>query len=139
MSNKYWEYHCSENVGSSIRFYPLYGGEMAIEAKYTPENMTQELKFKFDDFMTFIPMLEKALEEMDEGIFDYYSGRIVVNKISPICGNKGWFQVLPIDEDAICLQLFSQDTMHEISIVLDKGQAEQFMNIAKNVNRQLAA
>lgn len=137
MSNK-WKYLCHENVGSSIQLFPIYGGEIAIEARYDPDNITQELRFKYSDFMSLLPNLQTAIDEMHSGDFDYYSGRVVVNKLTPIGEEKGWFQILPIEEDVICLQLYSQETQMEVSVVLTIESAELFIKTAMASEKAIA-
>lgn len=138
MSNK-WEYACSENKGSSIAFYPLYGGELTIMAEHKPDRLVQELKFKYQDFVNVMPLLKSAIEEIKEGSFDYYSGKKHSEKIVPICGGKGWFQILPIEEDVICLQMYSDETRMEISVILDTDESEQFLETALSISKKLAA
>lgn len=137
MSNT-WKYSCAENVGSSIQLFPFYGGEIEIHAKYTPENVTQELRFKYSDFLSLLPNLQTAIDEMHSGEFDYYSGRVVVNKLKPIGVEKGWFQILPIEEDVICLQLYSQETQMEVSVVLTIENAELFIKQAMATEKAIA-
>ncbi len=129
-----WQYYSQDNARDHIQLRPFVCGKIEISAK-SDNSVHNELTFKLEDFHSLLPDVIKRVNGIKEGTFDYYSGH-KTKSISDISG-YGWFQILVIEEDVICLQLFSKDTMYEISVVLDVVDIDSFINISNKIKEAI--
>lgn len=130
MSN--WLYLDRENANEQIQLEPLKCGCINLIAEDNDLKIKQNIKFKTAEFLSLIPQLSEAIKDMDTEDFDYYSPKRTYDRITSVC-KKGWFQFVPVENDIICLQLYSDHTKYEISIILNIDDIKSLINVSNEI------
>lgn len=128
-------FSCPINRGSTINIQNMGKGIVGIIAEEKNENLAQGQVFKLKDICSLLPYIEKTIDEMENGTFNYGSESSTVKSIpNDKVEGVATLKFVGIEDDDICLQFFSDQTMCEICINLTCEDAKHLVESCKNFN-----